>query len=274
MKDLHIHTKYSDGEDDEYEIIKKLKEKGINEFAIADHDTIVGSKKVYELVKDDDYFNFHSGVELSCRVKEFNKGINVHLLYYDFDYNDKHLISVIDEISRLRLKRIKLMKDLIKEVYNVEIKDEEIKEVSKQTKSIGKPHFYTLLLKYGNYDREEYFRNMDNLRGENLKLDLTSLLELLKNNKGFATLAHPIEIMKEYGLSYKEIDSLVGFLKEKGLKGLETRHSSHTEKDYLEFSKIAKKYNLIETQGSDYHGIHVKPHVHLGVCKKTSNITL
>ena len=53
MKDLHIHTKYSDGEDDEYEIIKKVKEAGIEEFSICDHDTIEGSKKVYDLVVND-----------------------------------------------------------------------------------------------------------------------------------------------------------------------------------------------------------------------------
>jgi len=50
MKDLHIHTKYSDGELDELEIIEEVIKCGVKEFAIADHDTIEGSKKVYNLL--------------------------------------------------------------------------------------------------------------------------------------------------------------------------------------------------------------------------------
>ena len=65
MVDLHIHTKYSDGEYDEKEIVDKIREAGVKEFSICDHDTIEGSEKVYELVKDNPEFVFHSGVELS-----------------------------------------------------------------------------------------------------------------------------------------------------------------------------------------------------------------
>ena len=53
-----------------------------------------------------------------------------------------------------------------------------------------------------------------------------------------------------------------------GLDAIETRHSKQTEKDYKEFSKIAKKYGLRETCGSDYHGPNVKPDVILGKCVK------
>ena len=48
--DLHIHTKYSDGELDEYEVINEVIKSNVKEFAICDHDTIEGSKKVYDLL--------------------------------------------------------------------------------------------------------------------------------------------------------------------------------------------------------------------------------
>ena len=50
MIDLHIHTKYSDGEYDE-KIIQKVKDAGIDEFAIFDHDTIESSKRVFDELK-------------------------------------------------------------------------------------------------------------------------------------------------------------------------------------------------------------------------------
>ena len=77
--------------------------------------------------------------------------------------------------------------------------------------------------------------------------------------------------MDDYNLTYENIDNLVKLLKKNGLDALETKHSKHTKENYNEFSKIAQKYNLLETQGSDYHGPKVKPNVKLGICEKTTN---
>lgn len=269
MKDLHIHTIYSDGEYNEIEILEKIKEANIKEFSICDHDTIEGSKKVYKLLKQSSTnLIFHSGVELSCRVNTFNEGINVHLLVRDFDFNDPHIKELIEEGTFLRNKKIQTMCEYIKEQYNITIPKEDIEETLKHTNSFGKPHLYKILTKYINVERESYYKTMDKLDCSKLKLDAVNVLQKMSKTIGNVTLAHPIEIMKEYDMSYSDIDNLVNYLTNFNLYGLETMHSKHTQQDYLEFSKIAKKYNLTETQGSDYHGPTVKPNVKLGVCKK------
>ena len=266
MVDLHIHTKYSDGEDDEYEIIRKIKDAKIQEFAICDHDTIEGSKRVNSLIANE--FMFHSGVELSCKVSELYGGIDVHLLVRDFNYDNKKILGLIQEISYLRKLKIQRMVELIKEAYGIEIKDMDIEEVSKTTNSFGKPHMYFILQKYGDFNREEYYKNMNKLKSLDLKLDAVRVLNVLKGEKCNVTLAHPIEIMEENSLRYEDIDNIVKHLKTYGLYGLETRHSKHSNSDFREFSSIAKKYGLVETCGSDYHGEKVKPNVKLGVCCK------
>ena len=269
MKDLHIHTKYSDGEYDENEILDKILQKGITEFALCDHDTIEGSKKVFDIVtKNKLNIIFHSGVELSCRVKELFNGINVHLLVRDFDFDDKDILKIVKKISSLRLKKINLMVQLIKKSYNIDINKQKISYLLKTTNSVGKPHLYKLLCEYGNYDREEYYKKMRDLKSENLKLDAVKVLNLLKNKNCIVTLAHPREIMEEYNLNYDDIEKLVKFLKNHGLKGLETQHTSNINDDLTIFSKIAKKYNLMESCGSDYHGPNVKPDVELGKFEK------
>ena len=267
MKDLHIHTCYSDGEFNEFEIIEKVKEAGINEFSICDHDTIEGTLKVDNLVKDNS-LKHHKGVELSSRIKDMYNGVDTHLLYRDFDENDPVLLALIDKISDFRRQKTDRMLKLVKQFYNVEITKEEIDEVAKTTNSIGKPHVYALLLKRGVFDREEFYANMRTMYDEDLKVEAKDIIRELKDSKGYITLAHPIEIMRENNLSYTDVDAIVASLKECGLDGLETRHSKHSEEDYLEFSKIAKKYDLVETCGSDYHGPRVKPSVKLGVCVK------
>lgn len=265
INDLHIHTKYSDGELDEYEIIKEVINSNIKEFSICDHDTIEGSKKVHEVLSSENYdLVFHSGVELSSRYKN----INIHLLVRDFDYNDENISYLVNKIAKLRKERIKVMLELVKEVYGVKIEFSEVEEIAKTTNSFGKPHLYKILCKRGDYDREIYYRNMDKLKSDNFKLDAIEVLSRLKDSKGYVTLAHPIEVMKEYNLSYNGIDDLVNELSKLGLKGLETRHSNHTRENYLVFSKIAKKYNLIETFGSDFHGEGVKPGLKIGMIEK------
>lgn len=269
MKDLHIHTKYSDGEYDEKEILQRIKDAGIEEFSICDHDTIEGSKKMYELLKENNEdIKFHSGIELTSRVRDIFGGVNVHLLARDYDYNESGINELVKEISALRKKKIQRMVDFVYDIYGIRFTEEEVGEVEKNTKSVGKPHIYKLLRKYGNYDRELYYKNMDELHSEDLRLDALKVLKFVHQGKGNVTLAHPIEIMKEYNLGYSEIDNLVAYLKMFGLDGLETKHSSHTKKDIAEFEKIAIKYNLKESCGSDYHGENVKPDVFLGVCEK------
>ena len=55
LQNLHIHTKYSDGEFDEYQIIEEVLKSGVTEFAICDHDTFEGSKRVYDLLQQNNF---------------------------------------------------------------------------------------------------------------------------------------------------------------------------------------------------------------------------
>ena len=109
--DLHIHTLYSDGELDEYEIIKEIEKAELDEFAICDHDTIEGSKRVFDLLsKENVKAIFHSGVELSSRYKD----INLHLLVRDFNLCDENMKYLIDKINRLRKQRTDFMLEFVK----------------------------------------------------------------------------------------------------------------------------------------------------------------
>lgn len=269
MKDLHIHTRYSDGEDDEIEIVKKVIDAKIDEFAICDHDTIEGSKRVNDYIKKNNIdVVFHSGVELTCRVNDFCNGVNVHLLVRDFDYDNKKLLNLINEVSLLRKKKIGVMVEHVYKIYGVKISSDKINKVLQVTSSFGKPHIYNLLLEYGNYSREEFYKNMKGLDTSHLKLDASRVIKELNDSECYVTLAHPKEIMEEYNFSYDDIDKLVYHLAHIGLKGLEVYHSKHNVNDSKIFLEIAKKYNLIDTCGSDYHGLNIKPNVKLGKINK------
>lgn len=264
MKDLHIHTKYSDGELDEFEIIEEIKKSKVKEFAIADHDTIEGSKKVFDILKNTNSdLIFHSSVELTCRANDYMDGINIHLLLQDFDYNDPKILDIVQEISILRRKKIEKMKKYVENAYKINISDEEIDNLAKNTNSFGKPHMYMILQKHGNYDREEYYDIMDDFDSREYKLDSTKVIRFLKNNCK-TILAHPIEIMDEYDFTIEDLEKFVIHLKSIGLTGIETHHSSQNIGLQQQLTQIAKKYDLIESCGSDFHGENIKPGLKIG----------
>ena len=49
-----------------------------------------------------------------------------------------------------------------------------------------------------------------------------------------------------------------------GLEGIEVYNSLHTYEDSQRYLEIAKKYNILTSGGSDYHGPVAKPNVLLG----------
>ena len=265
MKDLHIHTKYSDGELNEIEIIEEVFKSGVGEFAIADHDTIEGSKRVFEILKQNNKHNliFHTGIELTCRVNEYLNGINVHLLVQDFDYNNKKLLKLVDEISNLRYKKIQVMVDFIEKEFKIKIPQNILQKKIKTTNSFGKPHLYSILQTLGEFDMEKYYQTMNKLDTSTLKLNAKKVITQLKTSCS-VVLAHPCEIMDEYNFDISDIEKLIVYLKSLGLAGIETYHSSQTKTLQKQLSKIAKKYDLYESYGSDFHGENIKPGLKIG----------
>ena len=78
--------------------------------------------------------------------------------------------------------------------------------------------------------------------------DVNFVLDLIHSAKGIAVLAHPIQ--------YNNIE-LLEELAEKGkLDGVEVYHYSANDKQKEQLLKIAEKYNLIVTGGSDFHGLY------------------
>ena len=269
MKDFHIHTIYSDGEDNEFEIIEKIKEAGIKEFAICDHNIYTGSKKVHDLLKKaNSDLIFHTGIEFTCRLANYSPSLNMHILVHDFNYDDEKLNYLVNKYDGFKDIKIERMIKIVKELYNFDIPENDLNEVKKNSLSVGKPHIYNILTNYMDLDRETYYKDMDALNTDDLKLDVLEVIKISNEIGARVVLAHPIEIMEDHGLSFEDIDTLVGYLKEKGLDAIETRHSKHNEEYYNKFHDMAIKYNLIETMGSDYHGKRVKPNVKLGICYK------
>lgn len=246
--DLHIHSTFSDGTLTPAEIVMLAKQKGLSAVSITDHDTFDG---FYEATAAGEQYGLEviTGIELSAVFED----VQIHILGHLTDDNPDVLRSFADGFKKNRIERNILMVEKLNEA-GFQITFDELKEFSKED-ILSRTHIAQLMKKknYVPTAREAFRRYLSpwcNTYVPMKSFGAGQTIELIRNAGGIATLAHPVL----YGLSYPELDEMVGELKALGLQGIECLYSTHTEKDEAEMLRLSEKYDLCVTGGSDFHG--------------------
>ncbi|MGQ9856875.1 MAG: PHP domain-containing protein [Fervidobacterium sp.] len=264
--DLHTHTTASDGTFRPNELIKKAEVIGLEVLAITDHDTISGFDELESTIEKTDV-TVIKGVEISAEYPTDS----LHILGYNF--KDSHRIAqVLNELIEYRNKRNEIILEKMNQ-FGFQATMDEIKRIAKG-KAIGRPHFARLMVEKGYVQTiDEAFRNYLKDGGplfvEKKRLKPQEAIELIKEAGGIAILAHPYQVLKD-GLPYpiadgiEDLESFIRYLVSKGLDGIEAYYSTHLPKQTEELMNIAKKYDLLITAGSDFHGDN-RPNVKLGM---------
>ena len=268
--DMHTHTCYSDGELEPNELIDLAIKKNINTLAITDHDTINGIKEINRNRQNvmDSKIEVINGIELSAKV---SKG-RMHILGYDFDINNPDLNKKLDELKENSLHSVLSVMEQIKRDYGIRFSYQDIKDLVNAKCNLGRPYLANLCVKYGYAkDVDEAFDNYltkayNKVRGTNKGIKYPECIDLIIKSGGIPVLAHP----KSLGLSEKDFLIILRDMIKCGLQGMEVYHYTFTEEEMNYYLNIAKKYNLLISGGSDYHGIHVKPDVELGTGKNNN----
>ena len=86
--------------------------------------------------------------------------------------------------------------------------------------------------------------------------DVNFVIDLIHTAKGVAVMAHPAQ--------YDNMELLEELAKKGKIDGVEVGHYSADESYRKQLSAIAEKYGLIETGGSDFHGLYNSVPTHLG----------
>lgn len=247
--DLHIHSTYSDGVLTPEELINKYISEGYNIISITDHDGIRGSEQAIKYGKEKGIWVI-PGIELSTIDDQNNE---IHILGYDFDFENKELLSVIEIIMKNRIKRNdKLIKKLKTSGYDIEKEYERLKE---KRYFIGKPNISDILLKKGfAHSRKETFEILDGANIDREVLSTGEAIRIINNAGGISVLAHPFEIKKTGETNFwSRLEKILRDLKEAGLQGIECIHPSANQKEQEKILELAYKYKLIKTAGSDFH---------------------
>jgi len=237
---LHVHSNFSDGVFSPEEIINISKSKSIKYLSLTDHDTVNGYNSIsINNIKD---IKFIKGIEISTKNHD-----NLHILGYNIDIKNK---SFLLNIKDYRERRIRRVKEIIKRLndINISISFDELDFGLLTT--IGRPHISDLLVKkgYGKTRTEVFHKYLVEGCYAYVKPqgpDIDEAIKTIKNAGGVCVLAHPSTIEGSFNL-----EDII----KKGFDGIEVFYPTHTNSKIRKYLEIARKYDLIVTAGTDYHG--------------------
>lgn len=276
--DMHIHSTSSDGTLNPDEIIRLAILSNVGTIAITDHDTLLGSKRA--LRKNNRGLEIFSGIELSALVRKGKA--RIHILGYDFDVNNEKINKVADFVDKCSEYNFKLYIRCLKDKFpEIEIPDEDVEAIlerrRKTGKNIGRVDIGRILINHGYADKHrsefpsnytdqdiifEKFLNPVKYQVQEEKKGITDeeCIGIIKKAGGLVTLAHPSSLR----LSDEELDARIKHYKDLGLDALEVYHPNNNDRERMYYYSLAKKYDLLVSGGTDYHGYEVKPDIVLG----------
>jgi len=266
--DLHTHTIHSDGALTPKELVEMAKEVDLAAIAISDHENTngideaikVGKKLKVEIIP---------AVEITTHPTPEKEH---HILGYFINYKDKNFQKELERIRKIREERTKKVVDNLNGL-GFQINFGDVKSLASGT--IVAPHIAWSVIN-DMVNKEKLKKEFGDIpdTGEFIRKYLVpgaaayepreamtpkESIDLIHSVGGFAVLAHPCwTIVKKEGKELifddKEFEEVV----KAGIEGVEVLSHRDTQEDTKKcvdhFTALAKKYKLVITGGSDFHG--------------------
>jgi len=262
--DLHVHSTASDGTLNPSEILAMAVQLGLKAIAITDHDTLAGSAAAISQGLPST-LQFLTGIEISAAAPPgFVSDGSIHILGYGIDLGNARLAALLEVLKTARENRNpKIIARL--SALGMELNPDELTPFVGNGVA-GRPHIAQLMVQKGLADSiDDAF---DRFLGKNrpgyvgkYRVPMADAIGAIDSAGGIAVLAHP------YLNDLKGPDGFEPFLQaliSMGLGGIEAIYPDHPERVTTEYCRLARKYNLVITGGTDFHG-EVTPGIQMGV---------
>lgn len=255
--DLHVHSRYSDGTLTPAMLVDLAVEKGLRAIALTDHDTIDGIDEMLAYAKGKP-IEVIPGIEYST---EYN-GRDVHILGLFIDHKAPVFLEYLVRFKQSRTDRNHKLCANLRQA-GIDITYEELLEAYPDA-VITRSHYAALLLRKGhvmsaNEAFERYLGDHTPYFVHREKITPEEVIDVTLRAGGIPVLAHPTL----YQLGQEQLDVLVQRLKDAGLMGIECKYCTYTPTEERRMRALAKRYGLLASGGSDYHGVS-KPGLELG----------
>jgi predicted metal-dependent phosphoesterase TrpH len=262
--DLHIHSTASDGSLTPSEILVTAVQMGLKAIAITDHDTLSGSAAAIAGGIPPG-LGFLTGIGISAGAPEgYRVNGSVHILGYGIDPDHMKLNALLNILKGARENRNPQIIDRLN-ALGMNLDAGELDRIVGEA-TAGRPHIAQLMMKKGivaSID-DAFDRFLGKHRPayvEKFRVPMAEAISTIRDAGGIAVLAHPYLT----GLTDpKTFEAFLQTLKTMGLGGIEALYPGHTEAATAEYCRLARKYDLIISGGTDFHG-EVTPGIQMGV---------
>lgn len=255
--DLHSHSTKSDGSFTPTELVNYALEKGLAALALTDHDTTDGIDEALAAAEGKP-IEVIPGIEFSTEYE----GRDIHIVGLYIDYKSDFFMRRLEHFVKARETRNEEMCRRLT-ALGMPVTYEELTEAFPDS-VITRAHYARYLLSHG-YTRslkeafDRYIGDYGPCFVPRKKITPMRAVEIILKAGGIPILAHPIL----YHMSSQKLDALVAALKEVGLVGIEAIYSTYSAGDERDIRRLAAKYDLCISGGSDFHGA-AKPGLDLG----------
>ena len=248
MIDLHTHSTASDGKLYPAELMRHAQAVGIEVIALTDHDTLSGLEEASEEAA-------RIGVELipGVEISAENKPGTLHMLGYYVDSSDAELMETLSWLRGGRDDRNHIILSKLAEL-GCPLEWDEVAALA-GGESMGRPHIATAMVNRGyvssfNDAFDRYLGKGAAAYTDRDKMTPEIAIKCIRSAGGLPVLAHP----QTLSLSDDELSDLLSRLTSMGLAGVEVYYYSHSEEETALYTSLARRYGLIVTGGSDFHG--------------------
>jgi predicted metal-dependent phosphoesterase TrpH len=251
MVDLHIHTNASifDAYSSPEDVVSIALLNGVRSIAITDHSTVkaitpamkAGEKMGVEVIP---------GVEIAATYNE----AAIHIIGLFIDHLDPSLVEFLSGLEAMHGINNQLMVGVLVGMgfpltmdqisYLVEINSGSRVYLIQYLEKQGIINANDLNIKQEIMDKlmiPNYYKHK--------RLNADEIIAYIHKANGLAVLAHPLRYN-----TWDEIDDMLVNLKSCGLDGMEVYYYNHNEEQQKKLLSLAKKYNLLRSGGSDFHG--------------------
>lgn len=246
LVDMHVHSTYSDGTCSVEQLARRGKQRGLSLLALTDHDTTDGLESFTRECRRCGVPSL-TGVELAT-----DESFTLHILGYRIDPHDAKLTGKLADLRHLRGARNTSVCEKLRRL-GMDITLEEV-EAEANGEVVGRPHIASVMLRKGyvSTSRQAFDKYLKLGSPAYVRRDLMSAedcISLIRDAGGLPVMAHPYQTR----LEFSRLKRLAGRLKDAGLWGIETVYTGYSAEQIFELMRIAGRYSLYPTAGSDFH---------------------
>jgi 3',5'-nucleoside bisphosphate phosphatase len=246
--DLHCHSTISDGLFSPTDLVAHAASRGVKVLALTDHDDVGGLQSAREAALLHN-IKFINGVEISVTWKK--RTLHIVGLKVNPDYE-----PLKNALNAVRTGRDERAREMGADLTRVGIHGAyEGAKALAGTSIITRTHFASFMVQAGHAkDRKTVFKKYL-VKGkpgyvDHAWMSLEQAVTLIRDSGGIAVIAHP----GRYDLGVINMHLLMHEFRTLGGAAIEVVTGSHTPPQYQQFAKIAHRFSLKSSLGSDFHG--------------------